>query len=109
MQHFHVGVRGEPDVVGHLLALVPGQRATKLGRQLGDLARQRRAHVLGGAAVRQVQQDDIAARPLHQRPDRRASALADQEIALPMPGNSAIRSLGWAIADQDHVPQPAST
>jgi hypothetical protein len=36
----HVCVRGESDVLRHFLALVPGQRAAQLGRQLGNLARQ---------------------------------------------------------------------
>ena len=76
---------------------------------LADLAGQGRAHVLGGAAVRQVEKDDITARALHQRPDRRATTFADDEIAFPVSGHSTICDLGRAIADQDHVLQPAST
>jgi hypothetical protein len=96
-------------VISHLYALIPGQRTAKFDRQLEDLAREGRAHVLSGAAVRQVEEDDIAARALHQRPDRRACPLSDDEIAFPMPWNSAIFDLWWAIADQDHVPEPAGT
>src|SRR5262245_39809380 len=48
----HVRIHAEPQVVGHFLALVPGQRPTQLGRQLGHLAGQRYAHLLGRAPVR---------------------------------------------------------
>jgi hypothetical protein len=61
------------------------------------------------AAVRQMQEHDVAARALHQRPDRRATTLSDDEIAFPVPRDSAIFDLWGAIADQDHVPQPADT
>jgi hypothetical protein len=105
----HVSVRGEAYVISHLFPLIPGQCPAQFGRQLGNLARQRRAHVLGGAAVRQVEKDDIAARALHQRPDRRATSLSDDEIAFPVPWNSSICDFGWAVADQDHVLEPAGT
>jgi hypothetical protein len=103
----HVGVRAEANVIGHLLALIPGQSPAQLRRHLGNLARQRRAHILGGPSVRQVKKYDIAAGPLHQRADRRATTFSDDEIALPVPWNSAICDFRRAITDQDHVPEPA--
>ena len=50
-----VGVDGELHVLGHLLALVPGERAAQFRGETGELASERNAHVLGGAAVGQVQ------------------------------------------------------
>src|SRR5437667_9289604 len=105
----HVRVRAEPYVVSHLFALVPGQRPARLGRKLGNLSRQRGTEVLGGVAVRQVEKDDIAARALHQPPDCRTTSLPDDQIAFPVPRNSAIVDLRRAIADQDHVLEPAGT
>src|SRR5215203_6065646 len=54
-----------------------------------------------------MKKDDIAARALDQGPYRRAAALADDEIAFPVPWYSAVFDLGWALADQDHVLEPA--
>jgi hypothetical protein len=68
--HNHVRVRAEANVVGHLFALIPGQRPPQLGGRLGHLARQGRAHILGGSSVRQVKKHDIGAGPLHQSTDR---------------------------------------
>jgi hypothetical protein len=59
--------------------------------------------------VWQVQENDVAACALDQRPDRGTSALANNQIALPVPWNGAVRGLSRAVADQDHVPQPPST
>jgi hypothetical protein len=83
--------------------------ASANSRKLGHLSREGGAHVLGSAAVRQVEKDDIPAPALDQHPDRGPTTLADDEVAFPVSGDGSILDLRWPVADQDHVPEPAGT
>ena len=49
-----LAVHAEADMLGHLLALVPGQRASEFPGKLGDLPCQSHAHVFRHTAVGQV-------------------------------------------------------
>ena len=60
-----VGRQGEPLVLGHLLAAVPGQRSTELVRQAPRLLDQRSDH-RAAVAVRHLRQHDVARVPLGQ-------------------------------------------
>src|SRR5258708_21240245 len=82
--HNHVRVRAEANVVGHLFALIPGERPPQLGGQLGHLARQGRAHILGGASVRQVKKHDIPAGPLPQSAECRTAPLSADGLTPPV-------------------------
>jgi len=104
-----VGVDGETDVLGHLFPLVPRQRAPKVRGELGKLPGQRTPHVLSGASVGQVHQHKIAAPAFDHSPDRRASTLSDDQVALPMARNGAVGGLGGTVADHDHVLQSTGT
>ena len=65
-------VGGELNVVGHLAAPIPCQRAAQAGwkrtHRFGDSGAGR----LGGVVVRQVDQQHVAGRPLGECPDRGA-------------------------------------
>ena len=93
------GLNAQLGVLGHLGALVPGQRAAQLLRQRDDRRGDRVADRLGAvpgqrravvhprtlaAHRREVQQHREAARALDQRADRRAAQPEDQ-VAFPVP------------------------
>jgi hypothetical protein len=105
-------------VLGHLGTLVPGQRPAKLlgeradrigdrvAYRLGSVTGQRRA-MLGAGAVtvvqrREVQQHREAAAALDERPDRRA-AKAEDQVALPVPGDGPVLRIAGPLADHDLV------
>src|SRR5215204_2259017 len=110
------GVDAQLRVLGHLGALVPGQRATKLFWKGRDRGRDRVADGLGpvpgqrgtvmdpGMAMAlhagQVQQHREAGAALDQRPDRRA-AQPEDEIAFPVTRHGPIGGFGRALADQE--------
>jgi len=91
----------------HLLALVPGDGAEQLAGQLGDGPAHRGVDLVGLPALGQVEQQDIAGGPLHEGAHCRPPTLADDQVALPVTGNSPVVGLGWALADHDHVGEPA--
>ena len=61
----------------------------------------------GGEAVRQREQQHIAAVALHQGPDR-AGPLAEDQVAFPVPGHRPVGRLGGSLADVEGVAQLAS-
>ena len=65
-EHRHPDVSGEPSVLSHLLALVPGQRATQPFREPTHGRGQRRANLLGPPASRQGHQHHRSAGPFDQ-------------------------------------------
>src|SRR6059036_1471892 len=73
--------------------------------ELGQLAGERKPHVLSSASVGQVHQHNIAAPAFDQSSDRRAAALSDDQVTLPMARNGAVGGLGGTVADHDHVLQ----
>jgi hypothetical protein len=92
---------------GHLLALIPGQRAAQLLRQLEDSSGQRRPHAFGGEPVGQREQHHIAAVALDQGPDR-AGPLAEHQVTFPMAGHRPVSRLWGSLADVEGVAQLAS-
>jgi hypothetical protein len=104
-------------MLGHLRALIPGQRLAELLGQrrdrrgdgvpdgLGAMAGQRRAvvdpdPVAVSFHARQVQQHREPGGALDQGADRGA-AQSEDEVALPVPRHGAVVGLGGTLADQD--------
>ena len=104
-------------MLGHLGALVPGQRTPKFLRQGYDGARDRIANSLGAMSreswsilgsrnvamtvqSRQMQKHREARRSLDERAYCR-TAEPNNEIALPVPRNRSLIGLGRALADHD--------
>src|SRR5260370_3262157 len=100
------GLDAEADVLGHLFALIPRERTPELRRQRGHPLSERPPHVLGRAALGQAQEQHVAAAPLDHATDRGAPRLAEEQVTFPMPGHRAVRRLGRACGDQDHVDPP---
>jgi hypothetical protein len=116
-EHLQAGVDAQLGVLGHLRALVPGQRPAQLLGQrhdrggdggpdgLGAVSGQRGAVVDPGLVAMavhagQVQQHREPRAAFDQRPDRRAAQPQD-EVTLPVPGNRPAGGLGRPLADQD--------
>jgi hypothetical protein len=106
-------------VLGHLGALVPGQRPAQLFGQRGDrggdrvtdrrpgaMPGQRRTVLDPGAIAavhrRQMQQHREAAAALDQGADC-GTAQPEDQVALPVPGNRTILGLARPLADHDLV------
>jgi hypothetical protein len=90
-------------VVGHLLALVPGDTSSQFVGQCADRLPHGLFDTDGVAAVGKVQQEHIPGGPRDERADRGAAITADEEIALPVTGTarstaSAGRSLSMIIS-----------
>src|SRR5437879_9843078 len=96
------GIDGEANVLFHLPALVPSQRATQILGQGQDLLGQADAGALGVDAGGQLEEHYKASAPLDQGADGSGRG-AEQKVALPMTRHGAVCSLGWALADVDHV------
>src|SRR5215212_5541498 len=107
----------EARMLGHLGALIPGQRPSKLIRQSGDRARDRLAHRLGSMAgegrtvfhasllavtchARQGQEQGEARRALDQGVDCRA-AEAQDEVSFPVARHRPVGCLCRTLADHD--------
>jgi hypothetical protein len=76
---------GDVGVEGDLVALGPGQRPAQMDGQIREGGDDGHLDRVGGAVTGQVQQDRVAARALHQRPDRGPLPGPDDEIALQCP------------------------
>jgi hypothetical protein len=94
-------------VVGHLLALIPGDAASQLSGQRAD----RLPHGLldqvrvppGG----QVQQHNEPGAAFDQGADGGLQIAADEQIPFPMAGHGPVLRLGRTFADHHHVPDLA--
>lgn len=100
------GGYGERLVLGHLLALIPRHAAAQLGRQRTNPPRQRAAHLLGRAALRQPLEQHVATLALDQGRHCRLSRAAEHEIAFPVAWHGPIRRLRGAGGDHHHPLQP---
>jgi len=104
-------------VLGHLSALIPGQRSPQLLGQGGDRARDRLTHRVGAMAgergavlharflamtchAGQVQQHGEPRRALHEGSDGRAAETQD-EIAFPVSRHRAVGGFRRTLADHD--------
>jgi len=91
----------EAAVLGHLRALIPGERAAKLGRQGRDASLERLADLDGAAAIGQGDELAVAGGALDQGRDR-ARPAAHQQVALPVAGDGAVFDLGRALGDHHY-------
>ena len=92
---------------GHLAALVPGQRLDQMPRLAGQRRCDRGGGVVGVVAVGQRDGEGLAAGALHERRDRAAVGLADDQIALPVAGLAAVLDAGRALRDRLEIAQRA--
>src|SRR5450759_4404579 len=76
------GLDREGEVLGHLLATVPGERATELPGQGRDPLGEGIPDRGGGTTGGQGRKEEIAGPALDEGGDRRAAAGSDEEIAL---------------------------
>ena len=90
-------------VEGEFAALVPGEGASELARQLEQASGEGVADFGGGVAGWEVNEDDVAADTFHQGPDRGVHLAADDQVALPVPGLAAVRDFSGALVEQFHV------
>ena len=103
-----VAVDREAGVLGHLLSLIPGQRAAeRLGQSLDALG-ERVPHGLGGAPAGELDQHREAGLTLNERRDRGAAGLPDDQVALPVAGDGAVVDLRGPLADRDDLAQVAA-
>jgi len=111
------GVDFELTMIGHLGPLVPGQRSSKMVRQVHNCGLDGLIHRLGPVASqsrailqsrplpmprhgRQMEQNGEAGGSFHQRTDCR-TAQSKNEIAFPMAWHGSICRFGGAFADHD--------
>src|SRR5450755_1146734 len=92
----------ERGVLEHLLALVPGQRATQLLGQRPDAAYQRVADRFGAVTVGERDELAVAGLALNQRRDP-GRELAEQQIALPVTRDRTVGNLSRALGDHHLV------
>jgi hypothetical protein len=88
----------EARVGGHLFALVPGQRASERGGQLGDLRSESFGDDISGVTGRESDEHDEAAVSFDEGGNG-ADALAVDQIAFPMARNCTVVGLGGAFTD----------
>ena len=111
------GIDPQLGVLGHLRALIPGQRAAQLLGQGEDRVGDRVTHLFGAVpgdrrpvldswlaivGWREVQQHREPARALHQGADRGVAGPEDQ-VAFPVARDGSVLSLGGPLADHDLV------
>ena len=100
------GLHAELRVGGHLLALIPGERAAQLRGELDDLRGERVRDHIGGMAVRQCDQHDEAGLAFHQR-RHRVHPFAHQEVTFPMAGHGPVVGFGGPFPNVERAAQLA--
>src|SRR5215208_2571342 len=95
------GLDREAPVLSHLRALIPRERAAKLGRQGGDALLERLADLDGAAPSGERDELAVAGLALDQGRDR-ARPSAHQEIALPVARDRSVFNLRRALGDHHH-------
>lgn len=83
--------------------LVPGEGPLHLGWDVRGLCDQRVADLRGLPTGGQVDQMDVASGAFDQGADRGALSAADDQVAFPVPGSSAVVDLDGALVDQRHI------
>jgi hypothetical protein len=95
-------------VLGHLRALIPGERAAKLVGQRGDGTLERFGDRLGLRPLGQGDELAVARLSLDQGGDRGgALAVSHQQVALPVARDGAAFDLGRALGDHHHLSELA--
>src|SRR5215207_8092145 len=95
------GLDREAPVLRHLRALIPGERAAKLGRQGCDARLERLADLDGAAPLGQRDELAVTGLALDQGRDR-VRARPDQQVAFPVAGDRAVFDLRRALGDHHH-------
>ena len=98
----HTGVDRELDVLGHLLALVPGDRTANLDWERADALGHRIAHGLGAMAVRQLHEHQITTLAFDEGADG-GQLLAEDEVSFPVPRYGSVVGLRRSLQDHDDV------
>jgi hypothetical protein len=91
----------EAPVLSHLRALIPGERAAKLGRQGDDALLERLADLDGAPPLGQRDELAVAGLALDQGRDR-VRARPDQQVPFPVAGDRAVLDLRRALGDHHH-------
>ena len=99
---------GEVGVIGHLGALVPGDRSAQLVGQRRDRSAHRGVHRGGRAVSVQVQQEHQAGGALDQRADSAARVRAQDQIAFPVARHGAVIRFCRALRDHHHAGEPSA-
>ena len=94
-----VGGGGEDGVLGHLAALVPGDRGSHGPGQVSDHGLQGGGDGLGVVAGAQAVYEHEAAGALHQGDQGAAPAGTDDQVALPVARYGPVSGLGRAHTD----------
>ncbi len=85
-------------MAAHLTALAPGQGLFEVTGQASDGLDQGVADTVGGTAVGQVDQHEVAGAALDKAADGGAVVLADDQVALPVTRDSPVGGFGRAFA-----------
>src|SRR6266487_1868509 len=107
-EHGDVGFEGQRGVLGHLRALVPGDRPEQARRHVRQGLDDAIADGGGVPAVRQRDRDEIAAHALHQCAHSGLPGLADHQVTLPVTGYFAAFGLLGAHRYRRHPDDPGA-
>lgn len=102
-EHGYAGGLGERGVGGEFVALVPGECATNRPVHGGEDEVELHGDVVGGDSVDEVDEERVATDTLDECADRSLVSGAEDEVALPVAGLTAIRSASGPFGDRDHV------
>src|SRR5260221_6162634 len=106
--HRDIGCDGEGGVLGHLGALVPGDRSAQVRGHVPDGLDDALADRFGVAAVRQRNRDKVPALALHQGSHRGFPRLADHEVTFPVARYFTALGLLRALRYRDHPDDPGT-
>src|SRR5258708_1470914 len=106
--HRDIGCEGEGGVLGHLGALVPGDRSAQVRGHVPDGLDDALADRFGVAAVRQRNRDKVPALALHQGSHRGFPRLADHEVTFPVARYFTALGLLGALRYRDHPDDPGT-
>ena len=96
-----VGGKREALVGMHLLALIPGERASQFLRQLADVL-SKCSHNVGRVFAGKLDEHHKAGAALDEGGDVRIVRSGDK-VSFPMTGYGTVLSLGGPLADRDHI------
>ena len=102
------GRGGEGFVLGHLLALVPGQAHSQSARHCVERRGQRRGGRRGGSAFGKRDEHRVAALGFDQGRNCGTATAADDQVAFPVPWRGPVVDLRGPVLDEHHVAQRAS-
>jgi hypothetical protein len=101
-----IGGYRERGVVGHLGALVVGDRPPQVVGQPTHRFSQFQGDAAGGPVVRNSVEDEEPGRSLDRRQDLGGAVGSDDEVGPPVPGDGPVVGLCGSFADAHHVGDP---